>query len=114
MTAVTPTIQAGHQVGRSLPRLEAREKVTGHAEFTHLMRLPGMLHAKIFRSTVPMDASNRSTSAQRIRSPASTPSIPVGMSAGSSRILITAQRFMISRSSHRQGTFLSASRLRSC
>jgi CO/xanthine dehydrogenase Mo-binding subunit len=41
-----------HQVGRSLPRLEAREKVTGRAEYTHLMRLPGMLHAKIFRSTV--------------------------------------------------------------
>ena len=44
--------QAGHQVGRSLPRLEAREKVTGRAEYTHLMQLPGMLHAKIFRSTV--------------------------------------------------------------
>jgi len=42
----------GHQVGRSLPRLEAREKVTGRAEYTHTMRLPGMLHAKIFRSTV--------------------------------------------------------------
>src|SRR5471030_88697 len=44
--------QVGHQVGRSLPRLEAREKVTGRAEYTHLMRVPGMLHAKIFRSTV--------------------------------------------------------------
>src|SRR5256884_9092462 len=44
--------QAGRQVGRSLPRLEARAKVTGRAEYTHTMRLPGMLHAKIFRSTV--------------------------------------------------------------
>src|SRR5664279_2313638 len=52
MTAVGPNIQAGHQVGRSLPRLEAREKITGYAEYTHLMRLPGMLHAKIVRSTV--------------------------------------------------------------
>ena len=26
--------------------------MTGRAEYTHLMRLPGMLHAKIFRSTV--------------------------------------------------------------
>ena len=43
---------AGSQVGRSLPRIEAREKVTGRAEYTHTMRLPGMLHAKIFRSTV--------------------------------------------------------------
>jgi CO/xanthine dehydrogenase Mo-binding subunit len=48
----TTAAQAGHQVGRSLPRLEAREKVTGRAEYTHLMQLPGMLHAKIFRSTV--------------------------------------------------------------
>ncbi|MGE0035198.1 MAG: xanthine dehydrogenase family protein molybdopterin-binding subunit [Xanthobacteraceae bacterium] len=46
------TTMPGGQVGRSLPRLEAREKVTGRAEYTHLMRLPGMLHAKIHRSTV--------------------------------------------------------------
>jgi CO/xanthine dehydrogenase Mo-binding subunit len=46
------TSVSGGQVGRSLPRLEAREKVTGRAEYTHLMQLPGMLHAKIFRSTV--------------------------------------------------------------
>jgi CO/xanthine dehydrogenase Mo-binding subunit len=44
--------QVGAQVGRSLPRLEAREKVTGRAEYTHTMRLPGMLYGKIFRSTV--------------------------------------------------------------
>jgi CO/xanthine dehydrogenase Mo-binding subunit len=44
--------QAGHQVGRSPPRIEAREKVTGRAEYTHTMRLAGMLHAKIFRSTI--------------------------------------------------------------
>jgi len=42
----------GGQIGRSVPRLEGREKVTGRAEYTHLMRLPGMLHGKIFRSTV--------------------------------------------------------------
>ena len=46
------TAQVGAQVGRSLPRLEARDKVTGRAEYTHTMRLPGMLHGKIFRSTV--------------------------------------------------------------
>ena len=43
----------GGQIGRSVPRLEARDKVTGRAEYTHLMRLPGMLYGKIFRSTVP-------------------------------------------------------------
>ncbi|HSR76674.1 MAG TPA: xanthine dehydrogenase family protein molybdopterin-binding subunit [Xanthobacteraceae bacterium] len=53
MAATTaPDGRAGHQVGRSLHRLEAREKVSGRAEYTHLMQLPGMLHAKIFRSTV--------------------------------------------------------------
>ena len=49
-TSVTSP-SAGSQVGRSVPRLEGRDKVTGRAEYTHTMRLPGMLHAKIFRST---------------------------------------------------------------
>src|SRR6201994_1128211 len=43
---------AGRQIGVSLPRLEARAKVTGRAEYTHVMQLPGMVHGKIFRSTV--------------------------------------------------------------
>ena len=46
------TVKAGSQIGRSLPRTEGRDKVTGRAEYVHTMRLPGMLHAKIFRSTV--------------------------------------------------------------
>jgi len=46
------TTLPGGQVGRSLPRLEAREKVSGRAEYTHNLRLPGMLHGKIFRSTI--------------------------------------------------------------
>jgi CO/xanthine dehydrogenase Mo-binding subunit len=40
-------------VGSALPRLEARAKVTGRAEYTHHLRLPGMLYGKVFRSTVP-------------------------------------------------------------
>jgi CO/xanthine dehydrogenase Mo-binding subunit len=53
MTAAHPAhATTGAQVGRSVPRLEGRAKVTGRAEYTHPMRLPGMLHAKIFRSTV--------------------------------------------------------------
>ena len=43
---------SGSQIGRSPPRLEAREKVTGRAEYTHNLRLPAMLHGKVFRSTV--------------------------------------------------------------
>jgi CO/xanthine dehydrogenase Mo-binding subunit len=47
----TTTIGRG-EVGRSVPRLEAREKVTGRAAYMHTIRLPGMLTGKIFRSTV--------------------------------------------------------------
>src|SRR5437588_12820238 len=43
----------GGQIGRSLPRIEARAKVTGAAEYIHNLRLPGMLWAKLCRSTVP-------------------------------------------------------------
>jgi CO/xanthine dehydrogenase Mo-binding subunit len=53
MATTTQRGEIGKQVGRSLPRLEARDKVTGRAEYTHTMRLPGMLTGKIFRSTVP-------------------------------------------------------------
>src|SRR5205807_851396 len=40
------------EFGRSVARLEAREKVTGRAQYVHNMHIPGMLHGKIFRSTV--------------------------------------------------------------
>lgn len=39
-------------VGRSVPRLEARAKVTGRAEYVHNLVLPRMLYGKIFRSNV--------------------------------------------------------------
>ena len=52
-TIVDANASVGSQVGRSMPRLEGRAKVTGRAEYTHPMRIPGMLHAKLFRSTVP-------------------------------------------------------------
>src|SRR5580658_4680196 len=42
-----------NQVGREIPRLEVRAKVTGRADYTHNLRLPGMLYGKVFRSTVP-------------------------------------------------------------
>ena len=41
-----------NQIGRPTPRLEARTKVTGRAEYVHNMRVPGMLYGKVFRSTV--------------------------------------------------------------
>jgi CO/xanthine dehydrogenase Mo-binding subunit len=51
-SATTATTRPGGQVGHSLPRLEAREKVTGRAEYTHNLRLPGMLYGKVVRSTI--------------------------------------------------------------
>lgn len=48
-----PETMPSGQVGRSFPRLEARAKVTGRAEYVHNIRLPGMLYGKIFRSTIP-------------------------------------------------------------
>jgi len=50
MTSMRPMPEG--QVGRSVPRLEGRQKVTGRADYTHNLVLPGMLHIKVFRSTV--------------------------------------------------------------
>ena len=40
------------EFGRSIPRLESRQKVSGSAEYMHHFNAPGMLYGKIFRSTV--------------------------------------------------------------
>jgi CO/xanthine dehydrogenase Mo-binding subunit len=48
---VMHSLPAG-QVGRSVRRLEGYQKVTGRAEYVHNLKLPGMLQAKILRSTV--------------------------------------------------------------
>ena len=52
MATIVQSSPVGAQVGRSVTRLEARDKVTGRAEYVHNMRLPNMLVGKIFRSTV--------------------------------------------------------------
>lgn len=49
MSAEMPTTQ----VGRSVTRVEARDKVTGHVEYAYNLRAPRMLNAKVARSTVP-------------------------------------------------------------
>ena len=46
------TLGKTNSVGRSIPRVEARAKVTGKAEYVHNLRLPGMLYGKVHRSTV--------------------------------------------------------------
>lgn len=40
-------------VGKSVPRMDALEKVTGQARFTFDVQLPDMLHARAINSTVP-------------------------------------------------------------
>src|SRR4051812_8603307 len=40
-------------VGRSPSRLEGREKVTGRAEYSYDVRLPGQLQARVLRSPHP-------------------------------------------------------------
>ena len=39
-------------VGRSYGRLEGRAKVTGRVDYIYNLRLPSMLHAKVYRSPV--------------------------------------------------------------
>ncbi len=55
MTTVTPQRlpRALTQVGRSLPRVDAAEKLRGEAVFVGDIRLPGMLHGKVLRSPLP-------------------------------------------------------------
>ena len=56
MAGILGNTGAGHDslesVGRSIPRVEARAKVSGKAEYVQNLRLPGMLHAKAHRSTL--------------------------------------------------------------
>ena len=44
---------AGTQVGRSMERVDAAEKLAGEAVYAGDIRVPGMLHGKVLRSTVP-------------------------------------------------------------
>ena len=40
-------------VGKSVPRVDAKEKATGEARFTVDLKMPGMLYGKILRSHLP-------------------------------------------------------------
>ena len=52
MSVETPTRIIAPQVGRSLQRLDGREKLRGEAEFVGDMSVPGMLFGKVLRSPV--------------------------------------------------------------
>ncbi len=104
------------QVGQSIPRLEARAKVTGRAEYVHNMRLPGMLHGKIFRSTVAHGRIRSRSTSRAARAAARRPSRhhQRGHHRASSPIRITARRSTTSRSSRSTRCVTSASRSRWC
>ncbi|MEJ2379463.1 MAG: hypothetical protein P8Y71_30125, partial [Pseudolabrys sp.] len=40
-------------IGKPVPRINARAKVTGRATYTVDVKLPGMLHARLLRSPHP-------------------------------------------------------------
>ena len=56
MTVITPRrpgTGSGAQVGRSMPRVDAAEKLRGEARYVGDMSVPGMLWGKVLRSPVP-------------------------------------------------------------
>ncbi len=55
MTIRTPEriVGEGAQVGRSMPRVDAGEKLRGEARYVGDMSVPGMLHGKVLRSPFP-------------------------------------------------------------
>ena len=53
-------------VGKRLPRLHGLDSVTGRAVYTVDVVLPGLLHAKLFRSSFP-DAKIRHLDVRRAR-----------------------------------------------
>ena len=81
-------------VGRSIPRLEAYAKVTGRAEYVHNLRVPGMLVAKVFRSTV----AHGRIRAIDVAAARAMPGVfaPLRRSRRSFRSRTTARRFTIS------------------
>ena len=110
----TKTMEAG-QVGRSVPRLEGRAKVTGRAEYVHNMRLPGMLYGKIVRSTVAHGRiKSIDVSAARARGRRLSRRHQRRHSQDRSQSLFTARPFTTSRSSPSTKCITSASRSRWC
>jgi CO/xanthine dehydrogenase Mo-binding subunit len=61
MPRATPASRrrAGQAVGHNVIRKDGHEKATGSARFLDDLRLPGMLHARTIRSTIPCGAIHR-------------------------------------------------------
>jgi CO/xanthine dehydrogenase Mo-binding subunit len=51
--AMSPKSEKYSVVGKRQPKLDAPLKATGRSQFTDDVVLPGMLHGKIVRSTIP-------------------------------------------------------------
>ena len=61
-------------VGKPMPRLDARDKVTGVYVYGMDISQPGMLHGKVVRSPHPMPSSVRWMPARQRNCPESGPS----------------------------------------
>src|SRR5262245_45438977 len=48
----TPAVKRVASVGRSIPKLESYEKVTGRAQYVDDLAVPGVLHGRTVRSTI--------------------------------------------------------------
>ena len=55
------TIYRPASVGVSIPKLEGNDKVTGRAQYVDDLRIPGLLHGRTVRSTVPRGRITRVT-----------------------------------------------------
>ena len=51
--AAGTTLLRPASVGVSVPKLEGYDKVTGRARYVDDLRIPGMLHGRTVRSTIP-------------------------------------------------------------
>lgn len=77
-------------IGRSIPRLDSKQKATGQCYYTGDMKLPGLLHAGILRSNVPhariinIDTTRaaRVTGVKAIITGKDTSGIPFGFTTG--------------------------------
>ena len=56
-------------IGKRFPRLDAREKVTGQAQFAGDIMLPNMLYGKILRSPYPHARIQKIDTSRAIRVP---------------------------------------------
>jgi xanthine dehydrogenase YagR molybdenum-binding subunit len=69
-------------IGKSVPRINGRAKVTGAARFTVDVRLPGMLHARLLRSPYPHARLASLDLSMALRQPGVRAALPINETVG--------------------------------